>query len=326
MGCSSDGEESTPPTLTEAAFNVTAEGSDAFVALGPAGVAGLDASTGELLFVAEPTGGLDAVHDIATDRALVVGLDADEGSVQAWVATADGLEPAGSAVAVDVGPFAGVSTSRGRVVVSGGTGLLSVLTLDFADGLSGPISTIDLGVGQPDVLLDPDRPVAYVSTDFAGVFDGQTFGISVVDLQGEPVLVAQIGLEGAGFSAGTLGPANFPIETALVDQVLMVAHGGGLSLIDVSDAVAAEEITTFDLGFEAISVDADDARAYVVSGEAGAVVATIDIEDPAAPGLLGTTALILSGGQATGVAVVNGSVLVSTTNDGVFAFDRAALE
>ena len=86
------------------------------------------------------------------------------------------------------------------------------------------VSAIDLGIGQPDVLVAEDGETAFVSTDFSGFFDGQTFGITTIDIS-EPTLsiLDRIRIAGAGFSPGADSPANFPIESAQSGNTLYVA-------------------------------------------------------------------------------------------------------
>ncbi len=74
---------------------------------------------------------------------------------------------------------------------SGGTSLLTVLSYDSNGKLGTSTATIDLGIGQPDVLVGPRGKEAYVSTDFSKPQpQGRRFGITILTLASPPQSLA----------------------------------------------------------------------------------------------------------------------------------------
>src|SRR6185369_6981974 len=90
------------------------------------------------------------------------------------LAGSPGIKLASAPLGVAVGPFSGVSAGGGRVIVSGGTSLMSLRTYD-SEGKLGPLlAEIDCGRGQPDILMNPDGTWAFVSTHRWGPYFGLT--------------------------------------------------------------------------------------------------------------------------------------------------------
>ncbi len=244
--------------------NVAVRGDLAYAARGTQGFAVMDLRTREYETFSGPAGAA-RVDDLAIDGDLLFLLDgASGGNLSVW-SLADPEQPAlvSGPVSVPVSPFAGVSARSGRVVVSGGTSLLTVRSYTPQGQLGTPVASIDLGIGQPDVLVSDDGQRAFVSTDFAGTFGGAGFGISTIQLNAPPTapnLLSRTGLVGSGFTGGSQGPANFPIESAEFDGTLVTAHGGGLTRITAGGQVAA----SLNLGFPAVNVDDGPDSVFVV--------------------------------------------------------------
>ena len=221
--------------------NVAVQDGVAFAAARAQGLVLVDLESLEVAGRINPPGDTNTIDDVAIAGDLRFALDATrlEGNVSVFsIEQPLAPELVSGPTRVDVGPFAGISAANGRVVVSGGTGQLSVLTFDEDGTLGADITRIDLGVGQPDVLIADDGATAFVSTDFAGRFDGETFGITSIDVSNTPspiTILDRVGIAGAGFSPGVDSPANFPIESALQGDTLFVASGRGVSVIDASD-------------------------------------------------------------------------------------------
>ena len=227
-------------------------------------------------------------------------------------------------VAVQVSPFAGVSAANGRVVVSGGTGLLSTQSYQTNGTLMGDVSTIDLGGGQPDVLVAQDGATAFVSTDFSGFFDGQTFGITVIDIEGPNLsILDRVGIAGAGFSPGYSRPANFPVESAQSGDKLYVAFGNGVAIFDVSNPSAVQVLATIPIpGANPVNIDVAGDMLYVVSNSPDPVLISIDVSglsppiSPLTPIPIQTTSLP-SGSRPLGVAATNTSVVIADEDLGI---------
>ena len=293
----------------------------AYAALGSAGVAVLQTDTREFTVVS-PAPGSGSVDDVAVADGFLFTLDAaGPGSLSVY-SLSDPLSPAlvSGPVAVAVGPFAGVSAAGGRVVVSGGTGLVTLRSYSVAGVLSAQSSSIDLGIGQPDVLLSADGSLGFFSTDFSGFIGGSSFGITTVSLATPPgslTILDQIGLPGAGFSGGFLSPANFPIESALLPGGgLVTAHGGGLSSIDGN---SGSLLTTLGLPFAAVNVDTVGTTAFVVG--TGRSLAEVDLANPSAPAVQANVTFP-GGGSFVSVAADAEVVILGASVGGLLVMSR----
>ena len=292
----------------------------AYMAAGNNGIVIVNLQTLELAGTISPPAGSGSVDDISVDDGLLFTLDGVSPGRLSVFSIADPFQPtlASSPTPVNVGPFAGVSAANGRVVVSGGTGLLSAFTYDENGSLSNSMSTIDLGIGQPDVLISNDGDVAYVSTDFVGLVDGEPFGIAVVDLTNVPgpiSILDRVGIDGAGFTPGFASPANFPVESAIQDNTLYVASGNGVSVFDVSNPSSVQTITEIPLALNPVNVDVLDGELFVVSNSPTSTLTVIDVVDPMSPII--ETANLPAAGQPLGVAATDGVVVVADGELGV---------
>ncbi|MEM7515555.1 MAG: hypothetical protein AAF368_01340, partial [Planctomycetota bacterium] len=262
--------------------NVVVANGRAYAARGTQGLAVMDLRTRE---VQSFTNLLQRVDDLDVADGLLFLLDAQSGGRLAVASLTDSPTLLSGPVTVPVGPFAGVAAAGGRVVVSGGTSLLTVRSYSANGTLGTSVASIDLGIGQPDVLLSEDGSRAFVSTDFAGSVGGAGFGISTIALNTPPAapnLLSRTGLPGSGFTSGAQGPANFPIESALVNGALVTAHGGGLSRISETGAF----LGTTPLGFAATSVAALGEEIFVVGS--GRRLSILSLAGNSSPTLIST--------------------------------------
>ena len=306
------------------ANNVVTRGNFAYAAMGSSGMAIIDLTT-RIRTLVNPSGSNSDIHDLSIDGDLLFTLDANNTGGLSVYSLADPSAPSlvSGPVTVPVNPFAGVSAAEGRVVVSGGTSLLTLRNYDPITGaLSNTISSVDLGIGQPDVLVSADGEFAFVSTDFSGSFDGSGFGITTLSLA--PPLVAppassRTGLSGINFS-NIQGPANFPIESAEVDGVLLVAHRSGLAVIDID---TRELIRVVNLGFFAANVDVAGNRAFVVGTEGGLTsrLTELDITDPSDPVIVNTQTF-MNATPFSGVAANDDFVIIAGNESGLQIISR----
>ena len=227
-------------------------------------------------------------------------------------------------VAVQVSPFAVVSAANGRVVVSGGTGLLSTQSYQTNGTLMGDVSTIDLGVGQPDVLVAQDGATAFVSTDFSGLFDGQTFGITVIDIEGPNLsILDRVGIAGAGFSPGYSRPANFPVESAQSGNTLYVASGDGVSVFDVSNPNAVQTLAQIPLNTNPVNIDVVGNMLYLVGNSPAPTLVTIDVSVLSSP--VFQTRFLPTGSDPLGVAATANRVVVADADLGIIVESLSSL-
>jgi len=209
----------------------------AYIAAGADGIDVVPAGGTKAIARIAPTPPMDRVDDLAVADGWLFALDATPpGHLQVYsLNQPDQPTPLGTATAVPVGPFSGVSATAGRVAVSGGTSSLTLRRYDNAGRLEAHVVTADLGRGQPDLALRPDGRLAVVSTHRFG----PDFGMSFVALDDPaPHLLGFVPLRAAGFSAGGYKPARFPLVAAWQANRVYVAHGGGLAVIDASHAEA----------------------------------------------------------------------------------------
>ena len=290
--------------------NVVIAGDFAYAAAGAQGVVIVDLENLSLAGVVPSPAGTGRVDDVSIDGDLLFVLDG-VGDTLTVMSIANPTQPTvvSGPVAANAGPFAGVSAANGRVVVSGGTGLMSSRSYTPAGVLIGQVLTIDLGIGQPDVLISEDGSTAFVSTDFAGAVDGQSFGLTVVDISGAPLRVTdRVGIAGAGFTTGQDGPANFPIESALQGDTLFVASGSGVSVFDVSNPNFVQTLAVIPLSTNPINVDIVDDTLYVVGNSPGTLT-TIDISDLSSPVV--ETTVLAEGSGPLGVAVTSSHLVIA---------------
>ena len=290
----------------------------AFAATGTQGMVIVDLATLTVADVVSPPAGTNSIDDVALEGDLLFTLDAAGAGALSVFSIANPIQPTlvSGPVPVAVSPFAGVSAASGRVVVSGGTGLLNVRSFDQDGNLVGGVSTIDLGIGQPDVLVADDGNTAFVSTDFAGSVDGQSFGITVIDISSTPTtIIDQVGIAGAGFSPGTAGPANFPIESAQQGDVLFVASGNGIAVFDISNPSSLQTIALIPLNTNPVNVDVFNDTLYVVGNSPTSTLAVIDVSDLNSPVV--EIINLPAAGTPLGVAATSTNVVIADAGLGV---------
>ena len=303
---------------TSGTNNVVVSGSFAYAAAGGVGLIVVDLDTLQVVNAISPPGTSNTIDDVSIDGDLLFTLDASgAGAISAFsVTTPQQPTLVSGPVGATVSPFAGISAANGRVVVSGGTGLLSVRNYDSTGNISGIVSQIDLGIGQPDVLISNDGDTGYVSTDFAGSFDGSGFGISVIDISSPPTtLLDRVGIIGAGFSPGVSGPANFPIESAIQGNTLYVASGNGVVALDISNPNSLSTLATIPLSTNPVNIDAVGDTLYVVGNVPTNTLTTIDVSNLSSPVI--QTQTLPAAGNPLGVAATASHVVVADSNLGL---------
>src|SRR5258705_8772507 len=190
-----------PVTGSGEAANVVIAGSTAYATLADRGFAILDVASGRRLAMVPPPAGSESVDDLATADGLLFALDARPPGHLSVFSIADPSHPVLANAPVDaaVGPFSGVSAHAGKVIVSGGTSLMSLRAYDARGTLSGVLATTDFGRGQPFVLLSPDGTRAFVSTHRWGPY------FALTTARGDGASIARAGslpVATYGFTAG----------------------------------------------------------------------------------------------------------------------------
>ena len=301
--------------------NVAVSGATAYGTLAGKGLEIVDLNHPTQRRTIPPPSGSESADDLAVADGFLFVLDARKPGHLSVFSLADPEKPAlvSAPAAVEVGPFSGVSAGGGRVIVSGGTSLLSLRAYDREGRLSPPIATTDLGRGQPDVLMDPTGGRAFVSTHFGG----PNFGVTVLAVgSGTPALVnrGSIALDTYGFTAGGAKPASFPVQAALVGKILLVAHARGLAIVSVAEEKPRLS-GVLDLGVKAVHVDVDGGIAAVVGSSPRPTLVLIDVTNPSSPIVKGTVPLP-KGSYATSVAIGPSYVVVAAHRNGLLIFQR----
>lgn len=298
--------------------NVAIAGEYAFAAAGSRGVVIVDLSGPTVEGFVSPPGFTGTIDDVSIDGDLLFTLDAAGAGGLSVFSIADPTQPTllSGPFSVQVSPFAGVSAANGRVVVSGGTGLLSSRSYQADGTVSDLVQLTDLGIGQPDVLVAEDGLTAFVSTDFSGFFNGQGFGITVIDIDGPTIsILDRVGIAGAGFSPGASSPANFPIESAQSGDMLFVASGNGVSVFDTSNPSSLQTLAVIPLNTNPVNIDVAGDTLYVVGSSPTPTLTTIDISVLGSPVVETTT--LPPGSVPRGVAATDSSVVIADANLGV---------
>jgi hypothetical protein len=310
-----------PTTATGESANVVIHGVMAYGSLAERGLEIVDLENTERRNVLPPPGS-ESIDDVAIADELLFALDARRPGHLSVFSLSDPAAPvlASAPVEVGVGPFSGVSAGGGRVVVSGGTSLLTLRTYDPNGRLSPEVATIDLGRGQPDVLIAPGGETAFVSTHYRGPH----FGLTTVEVGRGPKALLKAGaidLDTYGFTAGGAKPANFPIECALIENVLLVAHARGLAVISVDNLREPRLLSVLGIGVEAVSVDVDGDMAAVVGSSPQPLLVLLDVSVPSSP-VIKRSIPLPEGSYPTSVAVGPYHIAVSAHEKGLLIYQR----
>jgi hypothetical protein len=225
-----------PQAAPSARTQIVVARGHAFIAAGIEGIEVIDLAQGKRVALLSPRAPLDRIDDLAVADGWLFALDATPpGFLQVFALDSTGLRgPFGAATPVAVGPFSGVAAAAGRVVVSGGTSLLSLHEFDADGRLGGGAAEADFGRGQPDIALRADGRLAVISTHLYG----PEFGLTFVAIERSPLRLHELGrmrLGNAGFTRGGYKPAHFPMVAAWQGDRVYLADGGGLTVIDASD-------------------------------------------------------------------------------------------
>jgi hypothetical protein len=312
-----------PTTGPGDAANVVVNGDFGYASLGASGIEILHLPDAERRRIALPA--LESIDDLAVADGFLFALDAEPPGALGVYSLADPWAPAlrERPVAVDVGPFSGVSAAAGRVAVSGGTGLLSLRSYRSDGALRPELATADLGRGQPDLRLSPDGQRAFVSVHRSGPH----FALRIARLASGPLRVepqGEVELETWGFTPGGARPASFPIQSALAGATLLVAHASGVAALDVTDPAAPRRLALIEVGVEPVGIDASSGFAAVVGSVPEPRLVLLDLRDAGRARVVRSVALP-EGSRPTGVAFAASKLLVASGRSGVLVFERRSL-
>jgi len=268
---------------TSGTNNVAVAGQYAFAAAGAQGIIIVDLSGPRLAGVIAPPGATGTIDDVSIDGDLLFTLDAAGSGGLSVFSIENPMQPTlvSGPVTVDVSPFAGVSAANRRVVVSGGTGLLSSRSYQANGTLGASVSSI--------TTIDISEPT-----------------LSILD---------RIGIAGAGFSPGADSPANFPIESAQSGNTLYVASGNGVSVFDTSNPNAVQTLAQIPLNTNPVNIDIFDNVLYVVGNSPTPTLTSIDVSELSEPVI--EVISLPSGSRPLGVAATSTRVVIADSNLGI---------
>jgi len=293
-----------------------------FVANGEGGLIITDISTGLVLAHIFPPRGMRSIDDFDVDADLLFVIDARGKNYVAVYSIAEINNPelADGPIQVQGEPFNGVSAKSGNVVVAGGTTFLEFFQYSNSGKLSGPV-TFGRDRGHPDVLLSEDGLTAFVSTDFNSPVDDARFGVESLSLGNElsiPSVISQQGIPEAGFTQGGTSPVGFPIYTNIYRDNLLVAHGGGLTIIKLIEGAAFGETNLYDFGINAIAVETSNDTAYIIGySNDEPVMLRVDISDIDNPTVLESESLNIGDNIPTSIALGNQFVYIAAGEAGL---------
>lgn len=215
------------------------------------------------LIRADNVPGLTA-NDVTVDNGRVFTLDFNTDVVSQHQLNVEGVVSSDStSFRAQAGAFNGLSAANSRLVVSGGNQELTVYSVPDVPNLL-PLQTgaVDLGQGQPDVTLDVERPLAYVSTHFSG----DRFGLTILDLNTLDRVATKLLLDDIDIlpQSRAFSP-NFPLRTAVSSgegfkDVIAVAYLEGLLILNTSlpsNPQVIVEMSASELGFSPRAVTMD---------------------------------------------------------------------
>ncbi len=298
-----------PVTGADDAANVIIDDSHAFASRATRGFEVIDVATKQRIAEVAPPRGSESIDDLAIAGRFLFALDARPPGHLSVFAIDDPSKPrlVSGPVGVDVGPFSGVSAANGRVIVSGGTSLMSLRAYDANGKLSGILGSMDFGRGQPDVLLAPDGTRAFVSTHYWGPY----FGLTTVRVGDSLAQAGDLALDTYGFTDGGAKPASFPLETALDGDALLIADLRGLTIVSVRDLASPRVLATLDLGVKAVNVDVRDHLAAIVGSSPKPKLVLVDVSSPASPRIVRAIELDPNS-HPTGVAIGTARIAVAS--------------
>ncbi|MEQ9404045.1 MAG: hypothetical protein RIM99_10690 [Cyclobacteriaceae bacterium] len=293
-----------------------------FTAYGEGGLFITDIETDQVVAHIIPQGEMKGIDDFSIDGDLLFVLDARSQDYFASYSISLVESPVllDGPIAVQGGPYNGISARGGNIVVSGGSGFLEYFQYS-ADGKLTGSATFGRDRGHPDVILSNTGAVAFVSTDFSTRVNGSRFGMISLLLGATlnvPGVISQHPIPEAGFTLGINSPVGFPIQADIYNNHLLVAHGGGMTIIELIDEAAFGETSLFNPGIEAVSVIAENNIAYIIGySNSNPVLIKADITDILNPITLETVALDINDDIPTSVALSSQHIFVAAGKSGI---------
>ena len=283
-----------------------------------------DGKTNEMDLPKDIDGFRDVTFDVENSN-LIFALSTSSQRVCSYLLSSSTLTLVNCAGSnIPVSPFVGIAAYGGNLVISGGTGGLSVFTYDTTDGTINDDPAINGQrldvVGLPDVQMLSSTVIAF-SADLGG---SPRFGIPISQIvDGNVEILREFRVDGAGFS-NAIGPANFAFVNAIAtrengDRVVYTANG----IMTVVDPSQEGSVTVIQgpAGFAATTVAVNVDGTRVVFGgliAGGSIYIEYDATDnPLSPILLQSTGVQ---GRITSIGVGNNFIAASSDDQVIASF------
>lgn len=140
---------------------------------------------------------METLDNVCTDGFLVFALSTTTGRIASFSLSQNSLNFVSALSGIATGPYTGLSAVGGTLLVSGGTGGISVVTYTPSGELDLVAERVRLSgvIGHPDVVL-LSSTLAVLQTDFT-----QGFGNLIANIDGNTINPAsRFSLEGSFFS------------------------------------------------------------------------------------------------------------------------------
>ncbi|WP_425391064.1 hypothetical protein [Ekhidna sp.] len=277
--------------------------------------------SGEFIAQIFPSREMNSIDDFDVDGDLIFLLDTrGRDFLAVYSIRNEKVEMVNAPIAVEGGPFNGISAKNGNLIVSGGTTFLERFTYSSSGKLSHPI-TFGRDRGHPDVLLSSDGQAAFVSTDFGIGLDIDRFGVMslfIGDNLEIPSVISELGIPESGFTTGVTTPVGFPIQTDIYGDHLLVAHGSGLTIIRLIDNYVFQSASFFNTGIDATSITIADNNAFIIGfEETQPVLIQIDLSDINNPRVLSQQPLQTDGSIPTSIAIGTNDIYIAAGSSGL---------
>lgn len=297
-------------------------------------------------------GGFDDVavdpQSMAKDSTFVFAIDADSGRLCSFELSlrtqSVSLELIGCAnQSVRSRPFVGIAAMGGTLIVSGGTGGVSVFRYNRTTGVlpnQATIRNVDLGdIGHPDVTLVTPR-LAALATDADPRTEEASFGIAMANINLNRGRITRTRFfpvrDTIGFNY-VIGPANFPCTSAVYNvdsgvSYLYVANGPLTVQNARNRRGIARVVSDIPNGFVALTVAVNSEMKVAVvggvtDGGSNSAYLVLDISSPLNPVVV--TERFLgnnndSSGRVTSVASAGNDILY--VRDGISRIGHDSLD
>lgn len=294
----------------------------AFVAYGEGGLIVTDIATEAVVAQIFPPRSMNSIDDFDVDGDLLFVIDARNKNFLATYSITDINNPKliDGPINVNGGPFNGIAANGGNLIVSGGTFLLEYFQYSSDGKLKGS-ATFGRDRGHPDAIISDNGQVAFISTDFQIVPDKPRFGATALylgDELGIPGVISELRIDGAGFSQGLTKPVGFPIKMEVHNNHLLVAHGAGLTIIELIEDAAFGTSNTYDFDIEVTAIASLNNTAYILGyTPAGQALIKIDLTDVNNPVVEEMELLDIGSSVPTSVAVTSQYIFIAAGEAGL---------